>query len=227
MNENTLMILKLIPLESCMTIYMVLASCFFAVIFGAPLGILLYLTDEGGLLNNSKIYKPLSALVDVIRSFPFAILLLALIPLTRVIVGTSLGTNAAIVPLSIAAAPYFARLLEFSLKSVSRELIEASLIMGSTPLQIVNKVALRESLPRILIDITNTLINLTGYSAMAGLVGGGGLGKVAIDYGYYRFNTPIMIITVFILILIVQTFQRIGSQLSKKILSKRGLIAHE
>lgn len=223
MNSDLFVFLtSLLPMQTVKTFYMVLSSTAISVLIGLPLGIVLFISRKEGLKPRFFLYRFLSQIVDIIRSFPFAILMVALIPLTRFLIGTSLGTSAAIVPLSIAAAPYFARLTEVSLLQVSPELIQAAKVMGSTHFQIVHKVLIKEALPSLIQNITNTCINLVGYSAMAGLVGGEGLGKVAIDYGYYRFNTPIMLITVAVLILMVQLFQNGGNLISRKILLKRG-----
>lgn len=226
-SENLQLAFQLLPLQLWNTIYMVFVSAFFAVLFGLPIGVILTITDKGHIKENAKIYKILETVVNVGRSFPFAILMVALIPFTRWLVGTSLGTTASIVPLTIAAAPFVARLIETSLKEIDRHILEAVIVMGSTTWQIITKVLLREALPSILSAITLTVINLVGYSAMAGLVGGGGLGQVAIQYGYHRFNTFIMVITVILLILLVQAIQWLGGYVTQIILQKRGKIPHD
>jgi D-methionine transport system permease protein len=175
--------LKLIPLQLWNTLYMVFASGFFATLIGVPLGIYLTLLSKGHLKEHKILYKLLSLFVNTGRSLPFAILMVALIPLTRVIAGTSLGTTAAIVPLTIAAIPFLARIVESSLKDLDPNLIETAKIMGSTNTQIVTKVLIPEALPSLYSGITLMLINLIGYSTMAGLIGGGGLGQLAIQYG--------------------------------------------
>lgn len=213
---------SILPLELWNTLYMVFASTFFAVLIGLPLGIILTITDQGHIKENRKVYKILGTIVNIGRSFPFAILMVALIPFTRWIVGTSLGTTAAIVPLTIAAAPFVARIIETSLKEVDRNILEATLAMGSRTHHIISKVLLPEALPSIVQGITLTVVNVIGYSAMAGLVGGGGLGQVAIQYGYHRFNLCIMITTVLLLILLVQAVQWIGSAIVTFISKKRG-----
>lgn len=220
--ENWLLLKNLIPLELWNTIYMVFASAFFGAIMGFPLGIILTLTDKGGLRPNRGIYGFLSIVVNITRSIPFAILLIAIIPFTRWIVGTSLGTTAAIVPLAISAAPFIARIVETALKEISREIVEAAQVIGSTHGMIIRKVLLPESLPNLISGITLTLVNLVGYSAMAGLVGGGGLGKVAIQYGYQRFNGFIMLVTVVLLVLLVQLIQWVGTSWEQAVLAKRG-----
>ncbi len=214
--------LRLLPLQLWNTVYMVFCAAFFAGCSGLILGILLTLTAEGGIQQNRWIYRFLAALINVGRSFPFAILMVALIPVTRWLVGTSLGTSAAIVPLAFAAAPFFARLVETNLSEIDPHLIEAGLVMGSTPMQIVTKILLPEALSSLIASFTLMLVTLIGYSAMAGLVGGGGLGQVAIQYGYNRFNTSIMIATVLFLILLVQGVQWISGWCIFFILKKRG-----
>ena len=225
--ENIRLAMDLLPLQLWNTIYMVAISAFFSLCIGLPLGVILTITSKGHLKENIFIYKTLEIIVNVGRSFPFAILLVALIPFTRWLVGTSLGTTATIVPLTLAAAPFVARLIETSLKEIDRNILEAVLVMGSTTWQVITKVLLVEALPSIISAITLTVINLIGYSAMAGLVGGGGLGQVAIQYGYHRFNTPIMLYTVVLLILLVQSVQWLGNSLSGYLYKKRGVFSHE
>jgi D-methionine transport system permease protein len=220
--ENIELALRLLPLQLWNTVYMVFASAFFATLIGLPIGVILTITDKGHIKEHAKIYKTLETIVNIGRSFPFAILMVALIPFTRWLVGTSLGTTAAIVPLTVAAAPFMARLVETSLKEVDRHILEAVIVMGSNTWQIITKVLLPEALPSLVSAITLTVINLIGYSAMAGLVGGGGLGQVAIQYGYNRFNSFIMITTVILLILLVQGVQWVGGYAVKKIEKKRG-----
>ena len=227
MSPNIDLALQLLPLQLWNTIYMVTVSTFFAVLIGLPIGVILTITDKGHIKENASLYKVLETIVNIGRSFPFAILMVALIPLTRWLVGTSLGTTASIVPLTIAAAPFVARLIETSLKEVDHHLLEAAVVMGSNTWQIINKVLLQEALPSIVSGITLTIVNLIGYSAMAGLVGGGGLGQVAIQYGYNRFNTFIMVVTVILLILLVQGVQWIGNAVAKSILRKRGRLIYE
>jgi D-methionine transport system permease protein len=213
---------NLLPLQLWNTIYMVFAAGFFATVIGLPLGIILTITDKGGIKEHAALYRILEAIVNVGRSFPFAILMVALIPLTRWIVGTSLGTTASIVPLAIAAAPFVARLVETSLKEIDRHILEASIVMGSSTWQIITKVLLPEAMPSLVSAVTSMIVTLIGYSAMAGLVGGGGLGQVAIQYGYNRFNTFIMVATVILLILLVQVVQWIGGRVAAMIAKKRG-----
>lgn len=216
------LLIQLLPYELFNTLYMVGASTLFSLLIGLPLGVILTITSKGHLKENAVVYKTLGTVVNILRSFPFAILMVALIPFTRWLVGTSLGTTASIVPLTIAAAPFVARLIESSLKEVDRHLLEAALVMGSSTFQIVSKVLIPEALPSIIGAITLTIVNLVGYSAMAGLVGGGGLGQVAIQYGYNRFNSSVMLATVLLLILLVQTIQWAGNSFSRFVLKKRG-----
>lgn len=220
--DNIQLALTLIPLELWNTLYMVVCSTLLALVCGVPLGIILTLTDQGHLKENRWIHKILGSVVNIGRSFPFAILMVAIIPFTRFLVGTSLGTTAAIIPLACAAIPFVARVVEGALKEVEKGMIEAALVMGSTPWQIVVKVLLPEALPTLVLGVTTTIINLIGYSAMAGTMGGGGLGKIAIQYGYQRFNTFLMVITVLLLILLVQGIQSLGNCIAKKINQKRG-----
>jgi D-methionine transport system permease protein len=198
------------------TIYMVCFSGSIAVIFGLPLGVILFTTRRGGILQNFIYHKSLICIVNVIRAIPFIILMIALIPFTRLIVGTSIGTNAAIIPLSIAAIPFVARIIESCLVKISEGLIEAGCAMGASPIQIIHKIILPEAMPLIIHSITTTLINLIGYSAMAGAVGGGGLGSVAINYGYQRFDMSVMLGTIIILVVLVFAIQYIGDRIAKR-----------
>lgn len=216
------LIWTLVPLELWNTIYMVACSTLIALLCGLPLGMILTVTDRGHLKECPWLHQILGSFVNIGRSFPFAILMVALIPLTRWLIGTSLGTTASIVPLSIAAIPFMARLVEASLKEVDKGMIEAAIVMGSTPWQIMTKVLIPESLPSLILAVTTTVINLIGYSAMAGTMGGGGLGKIAIQYGYQRFNVVLMIVTVVILILLVQLIQMIGHRWTRSLNLKRG-----
>ncbi len=198
------------------TVEMVLISCLIAVLVGLPLGILLFVTQKNNLLSSPTVNRVVGAIVNAMRSIPFIILMVAIIPLTRLIVGTSIGTAAAIVPLALAAIPFVARLIESALQEVPVGLIEASQSMGATPSQIIWKVLVPEAMPAIIRSITLTLVTLVGYSAMAGAVGGGGLGNLAISYGYERFDVRIMLITVVILIVMVQVMQYIGDHLAAR-----------
>jgi len=198
------------------TLYMVLVSGIIASIIGVPLGVLLFTTRQHNVLEKKYYNWLLAAITNSIRSIPFIILLVAIIPFTRLLVGTSIGTTAAIVPLSIAAIPFMGRLVETTLNEVAGGLVEAGLSMGATPYQIITKILLPEALPGIINNITLTLIGLIGYSAMAGAVGGGGLGDLAIRYGYQRFDIEVMLATVIILILLVQLIQIIGDHIARK-----------
>ena len=199
------------------TLVMVFFSTLFAVILGSILGIILVLTSPKGLKENKLVYQILDTIINVLRSFPFIILMVVIIPLTKAIVGRSTGTEAAIVPLSVAAAPFVARIIESSLKEVDEGVIEAAKSFGASNTQIVFKVMIKEAVPSIISGLTLTVINIIGYSAMAGSIGGGGLGDVAIRYGYQRYETEIMIVTVILLIIIVQALQSLGNHLYKKL----------
>ncbi len=199
------------------TLAMVFASSFIGFLFGIPLGVLLHLTKKSGLLENQAINKTLGTAVNIGRSIPFIILLVAIIPFTRFIVGSSIGTAAAIVPLTISAIPFIARLVEGALLEVPAGLVEAAQAMGAKPTQIITKVLLPEALPGIINAATITLVTLVGYSAMAGTVGGGGLGDVGIRYGYQRFDGTVMMITVVILVILVQMIQSLGDRLVKHV----------
>ncbi len=206
---------NLLLLAMGQTIYMTLVSGFLSVLFGLPLGVLLYVTRKNRFLAAPRFHQILSAVVNALRSIPFIILLVALIPVTRFLVGTSIGTNAAIVPLTIGAIPFVGRIVENALSEVSFGLIEAGMSMGATPLQLVTKILIPEALPAIVNGITVTLVTLVSFSAMAGVVGGGGLGDLAIRYGYQRFDLKIMLITIVFLIVIVQILQLIGERISR------------
>lgn len=197
--------------------YMVVASTVLASLIGIPLGIILTVTRNGHILPNAVINSVLGVIVNATRSTPFIILMVAIIPLTRMLVGSSIGTTAAIVPLTISAAPFIARVIESSLLEIDHGVIEAAQSMGASPMQIIYKVLLPESLHSIVLGITLAVIALIGYSAMAGVLGGGGLGDLAIRYGYQRFQPDVMIVTVVILIFMVQLIQFIGDTLSKKL----------
>ncbi|QIB27983.1 methionine ABC transporter permease [Caloranaerobacter azorensis] len=203
------------------TIYMVAASTIFALILGFPLGILLVITEKNGIWEKTILNSILGTVINVSRSFPFIILMILVFPLSRLLVGTSIGTTASIVPLSIAAAPFVSRIIESSLKEVDSGIIETALAMGATIPQIIFKVLIPEALPSLVLGITLTIINLIGYSAMAGVIGGGGLGDLAIRYGLYRFETDIMIASVITIILLVQGVQAIGNKIALSINKKR------
>lgn len=199
------------------TVYMVLVSTIMAVFIGFIPAIILVITGEKGLKPNKAIYKVLDFVINILRSFPFIILMIAIFPFTKMLVGKTIGTTAAIVPLTIAAAPFAARVIESAMKEVDPGIIEAAKSFGASNWQIIYKVILKEAFPSIILGITLTVISVVGYSAMAGAIGGGGLGDVAIKYGYYRFKTDIMIYTVVILIVLVQLFQSLGDIIYKKL----------
>ncbi|AJC18054.1 MULTISPECIES: methionine ABC transporter permease [Pandoraea] len=202
------------------TLIMVGISGLIGAVVGVPLGVLLYLTDRNGVLQNLPTNRIVGILVNAVRSTPFIILLVAVIPFTRLIVGSSIGTMAAVVPLTIAAAPFVARLVETALREVDRGLIEAAQSMGATTGQIVMKVLLPEALPGIVAGLTITFVSLVGYSAMAGAIGGGGLGDLGIRYGYQRFLPEVMITVVLILIVFVQLVQTFGDWLVRRLSHK-------
>jgi D-methionine transport system permease protein len=192
------------------TLVMVGISGLAGTLIGMPLGVLLRLTDRGGVLQNTAVNRVVGAVVNAVRSTPFIILLVAIIPFTRLVTGSSIGTAAAVVPLTLAAAPFIARLVEASLREVDQGLVEAAQAMGASTWQIVFKVLLPEALPGIVGGFTITLVSLTGYSAMAGAIGGGGLGDLGIRYGYQRFLPEIMLAVVIVLIAFVQAVQSLG-----------------
>ncbi|MDM5314449.1 methionine ABC transporter permease [Fictibacillus sp. b24] len=199
------------------TLYMVAISLGVSLIVGLPLGIILFVTDKGLLFENVWIKQIAGILVNLIRSVPFIILLVALLPLTQLITGTTIGPTAASVSLSVAAIPFFARLVETSLREIDKGVIEAAVAVGATPWMIIREVLLPEAKPGIVQAITVTAISLLGYSAMAGIVGGGGIGDFAIRFGYYRYDNTIMLTTVVLLIVIVQLMQVIGDGAAKAV----------
>lgn len=199
------------------TLYMTLFSTFFGYLFGIPVGILLTISDKDGIKPNRILFRILDVIVNIGRSIPFLILLILLIPFTRMLVGKSYGSTATIVPLTVAAIPFIARMVESSLREVDPGVIEAARSMGATTSTIVFKVLLVEARTSLIVGVTIALGTILGYSAMAGTVGGGGLGDIAIRYGYYRYETKIMIVTVVLLVLLVQILQMIGMVLSAKL----------
>lgn len=198
------------------TLYMTLASTLLAYVIGLPMGVLLVTSDSEGIVPMKVLNQVLNIMVNITRSIPFLILLIAVIPLTRLITGTTIGSTATIVPLVIAAAPFIARLVESSIKEVDYGIIEASLSMGASPIQVVTKVMIPEAKPSLIIGAAIATTTILGYSAMAGIVGGGGLGDIAIRFGYYRYETGMMVITVVLLVLIVQLFQEVGMKIAQK-----------
>lgn len=203
------------------TLYMTLMSTFFGYVLGLPLGILLTVTDKEGIRPNAFVYKILDVIVNILRSIPFLILLILVIPVTKAIVGKSYGSSATIVPLVIAAAPFIARMVESSLKEVDSGVIEAAVSMGAGTGTVIWKVLLAEARTSLLVGVTIAVGTILGYSAMAGVVGGGGLGDIAIRYGYYRYQTDIMLVTIVILVVLVQILQGIGMMVSKKMDKRR------
>ncbi|MDD5367754.1 MAG: ABC transporter permease [Anaerolineaceae bacterium] len=202
------------------TLYMVGVSTVFTIVFGLPLGIVLVVTDGNGLAPKPALNQILGAIVNAARSLPFIILLVVIIPFTRLVVGTTIGATAAIVPLAISAIPFFARVAETSLREVDHGLVEAAQAMGCTLWQIIGKVLVPEALPSLVLGVAISIISLIGYSAMAGAIGGGGLGDLAIRYGYQRFETDVMLATVVLLIVLVQGIQLLGNGIARRV-SKR------
>ena len=199
------------------TFYVTVLSTAFALVLGLPLGVLLVAGDKDGVLPlPGWLMHTLNIIINILRSVPFLILMICVFPLTRAIVGTTVGTTATIVPLVVAAFPFVARLVESSLREVDPNIIEAAQSMGATPMQIICKVMIPESVPSLIQNVTISLTTILGYSAMSGIIGGGGLGKVAIDYGYYRYKYLVMFAAVILLILLVQLFQTVGTKLAVK-----------
>lgn len=203
------------------TLYMTLVSTLFGYVLGLPLGIVLAVTDKGGIRENKVEYKILDLISNILRSIPFLILLILVIPLTKLIVGKSYGSSATIVPLVIAAAPFIGRMVESSIKEVDRGVIEAAQSMGAGTWQIIRKVLIPEAKISLLVGVTIAIGTILGYSAMAGVVGGGGLGDIAIRYGYYRYETGVMLVTIIILVALVQILQGIGMMISRKLDHRR------
>ena len=220
--SNAQMIFDLVSQATVQTLLMVLFSTIFSVLLGLPLGVLLFTTDPiSGISPHPVLNQVLSRIVNVLRSFPFIILLILLFPLSRFLLHTSIGTKATIVPLSIAAAPFVARVIETALKEVDPGVIQAAKAIGSTNWQIIYKVLLPEALPALVDGITLTVINLIGYSAMAGAIGGGGLGDLAIRYGYQRFRTDIMFVAVVVILVLVEVIQAVGTKISARMMKRR------
>ena len=205
------------PLAIWETVYVTVLSTFLAVVLGLPLGVLLVAGEKDGVLPlPTWLMQILNLVINLLRSIPFLILMILVIPLTRFIVGTSVGTVASIVPLVIAAFPFIARLVETSMREVNPNIIEMAQSLGASPMQIIIKVMIPESVLSLLSNLTTAITTILGYSAMSGIIGGGGLGKIAINYGYYRYKYLIMIVAVILLILLVQIFQSIGTRLAVK-----------
>lgn len=214
-------ILILVGTSTLETLLMVFFSTLFAILIGFPLGVLLNITNKYGITPKAAFNQVLSRIIDVLRSFPFVILMIVLLPLTRLILGTAIGTAATIIPLSIAAAPFVARITETALNEVDPGVVQAARAMGSTNWQIIYKVLIPEAMPSIISGITLTVINLVSYSAMAGTLGGGGLGDLAIRYGYQRFRTDVMIASVVVIIILVALIQFAGTKITNHMMSKR------
>ena len=213
--------IKIVKMEFAMatweTLYVTVLSTLFAVIIGLPLGILLVTGEKNGIRPlPAWLMKLLNVIINILRSVPFLILMILVIPLTRAIVGTSVGTKATIVPLVIAAFPFIARLAETSMREVNPNLIEMAQSMGASPLQIVTKVMIPESVPNLLSNLTTAITTILGYTAMSGIIGGGGLGKIAINYGYYRYKYMVMLLAVILLVVLVAIFQSVGTKLTIK-----------
>lgn len=199
------------------TLYMTLFSTFLAYILGLPIGVILCITDKNGLTPNKTINAVLGTIVNIVRSVPFIILLITVLPFTLWLIGTTLGPSATVVPLVLSAAPFLGRMVEGSLKEVPAGVIEASRAMGTPTFKIITKTLIPEAMPSLISGCTIAVTTILGYTAMAGYVGGGGLGAIAINYGYYRYNTPVMLVTVLLMVLIVQMFQMIGSRIEKAV----------
>lgn len=216
-NEAIDILLTEMPIALWDTIYVTFLSTFFAIVLGLPLGILLVVGEKGGILPLPKwLMGTLNIIINMLRSVPFIILMVMVIPLTRLIVGTSVGTTASIVPLVIAAFPFAARLVESSLRELNPNIIETAQSMGASPLQIIIKVMIPESIPSLISNFTIAITTILGYTAMSGIVGGGGIGKIAINYGYYRYKYLVMLFAVIILIILVQVFQSVGTYIASK-----------
>ena len=210
-------LLPSVPFAIWETFYVTVVSTALALVLGLPLGVLLVAGEKGGVLPlPGWLLRVINVVINLLRSVPFLILMIMVFPLSRLIIGTAVGTTATIVPLVVAAFPFIARLVETSLREQDPNIIEAAQSMGATPLQIICKVMIPESVPSLLLNVTTALTTILGYSAMSGIIGGGGLGKIAIDYGYYRYKYLVMIVAVVLLILLVQLFQTVGTWLARR-----------
>lgn len=215
--ESLRVIQNEVPFAIWETFYATVLSTLFAIIIGLPLGVLLVVGEKGGVLPLPRpVMRILNVIVNLLRSIPFLILMIMVLPLTRAIVGTTVGTVASIVPLVIAAFPFIARLAESSLREIDPNIIEAAQSMGASPFQIITRVMLPESVPSLLTNGTTAITTILGYTAMSGIIGGGGLGKIAINYGYYRYKYLIMIVAVIILTVLVQLFQSVGTKIAQR-----------
>lgn len=216
-NELLDVIINQFPFALWETLYATILATAFAVIIGLPLGVILVAGEKNGIMPLPKwLIKLLDIIINILRSIPFLIVVIVVFPLTRFILGTTVGTAASVVPLVVAAFPFIARLVESSLREVNPNLIEMAKSMGATPFQIITKVLLKEAVPSLINNVTIAITTILGYTAMSGIVGGGGLGKIAINYGYYRYNYPVMILAVIVLVILVQLIQRIGTRISIK-----------
>ena len=221
MNSDYLLQLKKLILPAFSeTLYMVFFSSLISIVIGIIIGIILYVTEKDSILENKFLNKILGVIINIGRSIPFVILMIAVFPLSKFIVGTTLGSKAAVVPLSVAAIPFVARMIEACLKEIDKGVVEASISMGANEFQIIYKVLIPESISAIISTITTTIISIIGYSAMAGTIGGGGLGSIAITYGYQRYRTDILIISVILMVILVQIVQIVGNILGKKLNKK-------
>lgn len=209
--------IRLLAVGILETFYMVLASGFFAYLIGLPVGILLFVTDKDGIMPCRPFNTILGIIVNLLRSIPFIILLILVLPFTRFLIGTTIGSTATVVPLVISAAPFVGRMVESSLKEVDHGVIEAAQSMGASVPQIIWKVLLPEATPSLLVGAAIAITTILGYTAMSGFVGGGGIGTIAVNYGYYRYKTDIMLVTVVILVIIVQIFQEIGMRSARRV----------
>lgn len=217
MTEALEIVVTEFPLAIWETFYVTVLATAFAIILGLPLGVLMVAGEKNGVYPLPKgVMRVLDVLINLLRSVPFLIMMILVLPLTRLIVGTTVGTVASIVPLVIAAFPFVARLVEGSLREVNPNIIEAAQSMGATPFEIITKVMLPESVPSLISNFTIAITTILGYSAMSGIIGGGGLGKIAINYGYYRYKYLVMLLAVVLLILLVQVFQSVGTRLAVK-----------
>ena len=209
-------VIKMLGMGILETLYMTLFSSFIAYIIGLPVGILLVITDRDGITPNATVNKVVGIIVNIVRSVPFIILLIVIMPLTKVIIGTTIGPSAVVIPLIVSSAPYIARIVESSLKEVDKGVIEAAQSMGASPIQIIFKVLIPEAKPSLIIGSAIAVSTILSYTVMAGFVGGGGLGDIAIQYGYYRYQTDIMLVAVVLLIIILQVVQELGSSMTKR-----------
>ena len=216
-NELLNVIIAQFPFALWETFYATFLATLFALILGLPLGVILVAGESNGIMPLPKwLMKVIDIIINILRSIPFLIVVIVVFPLTRLILGTTVGTGASVVPLVVAAFPFIARLVESSLREVNPNLIEMAKSMGATPMQIISKVLLKEAVPSLINNVTIAITTILGYTAMSGIVGGGGLGKIAINYGYYRYNYPVMILAVIVLVILVQVIQKAGTRISIK-----------